>query len=170
MDTFLDHADKFVWIFDMPLGASVYQIRVPITRDATAEEDSGKKSGGGGSVDDSGGPATQKRHPWRDMSEEIQSVLSLWLFGIKNDREGSYGGDDRWGDAEKYMALIQKKARYVLGPDTNRSLRWDVGWWVSKDIVLDERQETCGQETKMAHRETVIGYRGSREQGKGSRK
>ena len=74
MDTLVDRGDRFVWIMDMPLGGSVYQIRI------VAKRDGSPGSGGGG---------------WKDLSAEIEAVLSLWLFEIKNSSGETDGGDWR---------------------------------------------------------------------------
>lgn len=139
MDTFVCKGDKFVWILDMPQRGSIYQIRIAINRD-----ESPSSSGGGG---------------WKDLSAEIEAVLSLWLFDIKNN-SGEIN-DDEWrkGTAE---AGIRTRSRYILGPNTNNCLKLDVAWWVSNEVSPEERRETYENDKFLENHEIVVGYRGVR--------
>ena len=153
MDTFLKNGRQFVWVLDMPLGGSIYQIHITVDREPSGESETD-------STDEN------TTSPWKDLSAEIESVLSLWLFDIKS-KAADENGDDRQG-SQMSSLTSGKRSRYILGPNINKSLGWDVSWWISNDIAPEERVEEYDQAIKISEREMVIGYRGERLQNKDS--
>ncbi|KAF2793896.1 ankyrin, partial [Melanomma pulvis-pyrius CBS 109.77] len=153
MDTFLKNGRQFVWVLDMPLGGSIYQIRITIDRELSNEAKPDEAD-------------ENMTNPWKDLSAEIESVLSLWLFDIKS-KAGDESGDDRQG-SQMSSLTSGKRNRYILGPNVNKSLGWDISWWISNDIAPEEREEEYDQAIKMSEREMVIGYRGERLQNEDS--
>ena len=115
MDEFL-MGQKYLWIFDLQLGGRPYPVRINVTSKAT----------------DIGG-----KRLWKDLSNKLESVLSLWVLDMTKEQENQRHNlkyEMKTSDASKTHSKQPK--RVVLGYDLNGTSR-EISWWSNGQLVPD---------------------------------